>query len=1322
MADQQDELPTVSTDEANSGDYSAAPPPQTISADEANSGDYSATPPARVISAADANSGDYSATPPEKTGILGAIPSGIAAGFKSLAGGAQLLGGQDVAQEAPEQFTGEAAQITHGIFKSIPALIAGLGAGSAGTLVSGPGGLASGSLGYGAISGIQDLYDEYQSGLQKFDGDKDKAFTEAMKTASITAGGSTVSWAAFPIKAAAPILMHIFTQAGLQGGIGTAEQAGKNIARGDDVTEGILAAGAQNAALTGILMAGHAGVGAIGRGLKARGEAAAGDAAAQEAQAADERQTGAPATGYNPDLPEEYSGMRGEEEPLPGHEMTDEEYGAANPEEKMMQAAREKAATERTAALLNPKPDYDPSGTVTIGGNKSDPSFDSPGQRVPIASDAAGVAVDHPQPPGGPRPTVTAPKDNAVPTTSLMSEGVTDPTLAAALDQSPMMAAAREKAATERSTSLLNPKPDTTVPFDPNDPASYANTRPGEQPDMMQAAREKAATEQTAKLLNPQPDYPPAAYDPNNPATFAHPPAEGEPAPTDTMMAAAKEKADTARTAALLNPKPEYGQVPFDLNDPASYSSTFQKPQTPETAPEPPAGPPAATQAAIASSQAPKAPLSLRNNLLGRIISPNTVTPLARQMDLMMRKFIGIQGQAKQAFYSAMEPFRPILNAAPEQDKINAMIGANTGNLNMVRPDLRELVTGWWANYKAVENDLKTLNGMEQQEFLQKSFPQYWKNKEAADEFTAQWFEKQGSASSMHHRAYPTIPDGLKAGLELDTNDMIEGGARYTESMRDFIATSQIRDQSIMQGMMKYVESTGGGAASGHPEPPTSVPPGWDPILGRAGRPDGQLYAPKEVAALYNNHISSPWKGNAEAQTIANAAQRISNATTGLLFGFNMFHGVTITNESFLYDLGLGASKLFTDPKAALSKIAQSPLAPYHRYQQGKLGQQWYLNPESSPPEIQAVMKALTEANAPIIKNPDPSYKFTAKSTLATAYQRGSLGSEFKDAINNVMEQQGLAGQALQAGKEVMSGLGRVVQTIASPLFDYYIPRVKTGASMEAMKTWMGAHPDATYPQISEMAARIGDASDNVMGEMNYDNIHWNKTFKQLAQTFIYAPSWFLGTVRALGGGTKSLLQGRMNPAGKNWDPNASYALGFYIGIPLINSAYQYIKTGLVPTQSLDVMFPQTGGTLPSGQPERALLPGYQKEIVGWYNSPTKEVYAKLSAPVKLVVEALMNEDWRNKVIYDKRENPLTQVAQFAQHALTNMSPISLKNMYTPPVRGSNLTLIDRFFALRTAPPQEADKARYDAQQRKYQTRDWRAKTNAENRDIARRQ
>lgn len=1255
---------TLTDDDIAQYDAQNAAPADTQPVTDADIAKYDAQSTSRPLSDADIAAHDAQE---QQTGVLGAVPSGIAAGFKSLAGGSQLLSGQDVAPEAPEQFTGTAAQITHGIFKSIPALIAGLGAGSAGGLVSGPGGLATGALGYGTVAGIQDLYDEYQAGLQKFDGDKAKAFAEAQKTATITAGGSTISWAAFPIKAALPILAHIFTQVPIQGAIGGVEQASKNLARGDDVTEGVLAAGAQNAALTFGLMGAHAGIGAVAGKLKARGEAA--DAAARTDELAKLRSEPAqPGMEAQPDLPM-VKPAEGGSTWDPGDLQPAHTY---DQQQEMNVDQPAKDYTKQADLGLKPPVDVaDEQGEMSLQpGERAAQQLElNVNPRIPATPDIAGTATSPPEPQGARRAPVTYAKDNAQPTELAPSLTGKDLDIEAALNP--------------RETPLT--------------PEEHQQQGQGEMP------------------LVQQPDLPRT--------------------PEQGNLIAPEEQQQTPQQLPLVQrpdmpaPDPQQGNLPMDTQLPLLPDQPEQR------APVPPAGPPAATQAAIDTSKAPKVPWSFNNTLVGKILNPAGVGPLAENMDMLLRKVNGYRRSMSAQFYNELEPSRAVVNGATRAEQIEFQKAADTGDLKGVRPDLKPTVALLAKDAKIIEEDLKKTTWFEQQQFFENYFPHRWKNLEAAQDFTAQWFQNQGSKANLKERTWPTIADGLRAGLELAEADPIKVWSDYHNTMRKVIARAQVIDAMMENGTGRFRDPPVVGE-DGHLQPAQDMR-GWTPLAGETG--PKQVWAPTEVARMYNNWTRTAWPGSQEMQTIGNAFQRISNQMTGLLFGLNAFHGSTMGGETFFNEVGRGAGLMASgvlhakpaDILQGAKTMGASPASPIMRTIQGNRLLKGYLNHDQMRPEDAEIMRMFEEVNAPMGKNPDQSYKYTGGENLYTSWKRGALKGEWNDMIKRILDRDNIGTQGYQATIEAIDGFGRVLKTVASPLFDVLIPRLKTASSYETMNNWLERNRDATPQEKLRMAAHITNSTDNTMGEMNYENLHWNKTLTQLLQSFMAAPTWAIGTIRAFGSGSLNLAKDAyrlargqplsIDPKSPNFNANTQYVLGFYIGAPIVNMAYQAFKTGTTPDDPLDLVAPKTGGKLLDGQPERALLPGYEKELLGWYNSPTSEMYNKLSVPVRLLVEALDNKDYAKHVIYDERAGLGTRALQFAKHAAIAAGPISLKNVLQPPVRGSNISTAERIMAIKEASPRQADSARFFAQQKKYQTKDWNAKTKAEQRDINRR-
>ncbi len=349
-----------------------------------------------------------------------------------------------------------------------------------------------------------------------------------------------------------------------------------------------------------------------------------------------------------------------------------------------------------------------------------------------------------------------------------------------------------------------------------------------------------------------------------------------------------------------------------------------------------------------------------------------------------------------------------------------------------------------------------------------------------------------------------------------------------------------------------------------------------------------------------------------------------------------------------------------------------------------------------------------------------PDYQYTQAGSYWDSFKRGSILAELKQAGSDIK-----ASPIAAPIKLTMQQVGRVMQTVAKPLFEYTIPKLKNGAFFDNMASWLEANPGADHAAQVKAARTIWDSIDNRFGEVVSDNIFWNKTLKQSLQVALRSYSWTFGTLQELGGGAKDLLTrpSSLSPKSPHHSPKAAYVIALPIVYATLNAVYQKLKTGDNPESIKDVMRGGlTGGMVPSvGKNrealERVMLPGYMKDVFGWWHDPVGEATNKVATLPRMVKETLTNRNWRDQPIRDVNAPTLDQVRQYLEYVYKTLGPISVKQLMKGQKTGSNITAGEGAMGLRPAPsflqdPQGLDETMYYVNQRK-----WKQKENADEKE-----
>ena len=680
---------------------------------------------------------------------------------------------------------------------------------------------------------------------------------------------------------------------------------------------------------------------------------------------------------------------------------------------------------------------------------------------------------------------------------------------------------------------------------------------------------------------------------------------------------------------------------------------------------------------------------------LNKIFNPEKIGKGDRA-ETLIRNALGVAARDTETTKASFDEYYKAVNALDDNDKV-ALIGyieGRTKGATISDPALQPVADAVKTAVDSRKTKLQSLPSTHQMAFIEDYYTHQWENPQQAQAFTKQWFAKQGTGKNLKKRSIPTIADGIAAGLVPKTLNPLETITDYVTNMDRFIAHNAIIDAGRAVKDVKYYRN-----------PQVAAKLGLEKLEGRLAMRrtpygDMQAYAPKDWARVYNNSIAKGWHQWETAGQIFDKLQTASNSITAMELGLSGYHLLTMVNEGSIAsvansisqavssvgaisrgEMKLGARLLAGSAKSAVTAPFALGVKPF----MGHKAQQVYLGRSAGSAQMRKTMDLLEAGGGRAVgRTHAADYKFSAANSYFTAFKRGELLASFKaDASKGPI-------------RFLARQVGRTLQSFAQPLFDVYIPKMKVGAFHENMSAWLEANPTAAYADQVKMAKRIWDSVDNRFGEVVQDNIFWHTMMKQTAQLAMRSYSWNLGTVREIGGGVKGAVTKpkSLGLKGTDYDPKTGYVVALPITVAVVNGMYQYAMTGKMPESVDDLVAPRTGGQVPGlggrGQvEERAQLPGYQKDVFGWYNDWYQEMLNKRSSLISTVGEVAANRDWKNDPIANPENSAPEWMKDYFQYA-EKFLPISIKQGVQGEKKGSALGL-QSYLGIRPSPAQFTD-------------------------------
>lgn len=642
------------------------------------------------------------------------------------------------------------------------------------------------------------------------------------------------------------------------------------------------------------------------------------------------------------------------------------------------------------------------------------------------------------------------------------------------------------------------------------------------------------------------------------------------------------------------------------------------------------------------------------------LLSPASASEAARQTARMMRENMSDMARKYDIAEKSMNDARKYFSGVSPQESIGFIDNIETG-IPHADPKMRVLAN---TIRQALDNRVKQVQDLgtgKLEQAIENYFPHIWKDPKQAETFYGAWFGKrplEGGKSFLKQRTIPTTLEGIKRGLEPVSFNPVDLTLLKLREMDKYIMAHKTLNELKAQGLVKFSRGI-------KPEP------GWvkindkiSTIYGRGENGEliirGQYWAQPDAARLINNYLSP---GLRDKSVAFNGVLAAGNTLNQYQLGMSAFHLGFTSFDAMTSKVALATKQIFgKDAKLAFKSLAESPAAAFTTALKGnKYLKEWY-NPGSQGAEIGRVMDALSVGGARA--RMDTFYQTKIRETAIDSFKKAKR--EFKEG--------NLALGVSDVTKAIFKGVLALPEALPRMIMEEVVPRQKLGVASSMMKWEMERRPNMTHAELRKVASEVWDSVDNRLGQLAYDNLFWNKTFKDSLMLSVRSVGWNLGTVRELGGGLvdvtkwgKEVLKMPLDYVreGKTTGPEFTHRMSYVIALPLTVAMYgaviQYLATGKGPQELKDYFFPKIGGLDKNGNPERVSLPSYMKDVYHVWHKPKETVTNKLHPLWALTAEILNNRDYYNTEIRHEGDPLTQQIFDITKHIGKSTVPFAIQ-------------------------------------------------------------
>jgi hypothetical protein len=509
----------------------------------------------------------------------------------------------------------------------------------------------------------------------------------------------------------------------------------------------------------------------------------------------------------------------------------------------------------------------------------------------------------------------------------------------------------------------------------------------------------------------------------------------------------------------------------------------------------------------------------------------------------------------------------------------------------------------------------------------------------------------EGSKGYFKQMIYPTLSEGIKAGgIPFSYNPMELMEMHYRDALK-FISTQEmwsgLKDIGARVFVRKGEQAPTGFSKLNDKIAKVFFPAKERPVdlkmefpertvtAERKGRDFGMVqagewYVEENAARLLNNYLGRDYL---RESPIGSGLMFWKNVSTAMELSLSPFHFAFETLEAVSSQFGLGLRKVWNQGKVeeGLVDMLKAPLAAIKMAKEGGAAMKYFANPQEF---LQTV------------KGQDFIQKYPGAAEMIDDLfgAGGKLGMHEDYRINSL--------KTFQANLKSKNYIGAGLRSIPAlnemmmkPLFENYIPKLKWGLFMKEFSNELSAKRadiDAGKTTRGELARSVWDFVENRFGEMNFDNLFWDRNFKTSLQMLTRSVTWKMGNIRAYGNAitgqsaelVNALREGRM----PKLTQEMAWSWGLLATTTALASIAQYAFTGKGPEEWKDMVYPKI-----NEQGDRISLPTYMRDLFHVAHSPIKYVTSSMSGWIGRLGEVLNNKDFYGVKVHDPDDNVLNQ-------------------------------------------------------------------------------